>query len=127
MIWCLRLIFYLKYFCSDLLMLGFCSLHGVSRVFCGAHFRLLPLWKNRRQKVFNWGLYVCAMGLDIFQFGGGLSPLDHSQWRIQTRGLGRSQIGGRHKCFHGCHTKVVTFVGQKVAIFVGQTMRFFRE
>jgi len=45
----------------------------------------------------------------------------------------------RQKCLHllkyqrlsativGCHTKLLAFVGQKVAIFVGQTMRIFRK
>jgi len=61
------------------------------------------------------------------------------QWRIQTRRLGGSQIGGRQEVFNCLNTKVclrqslvvtqkwLPFVGQKVAIFVGRTMRFFRE
>ena len=61
------------------------------------------------------------------------------QWRIQTRRLGGSEIGGHQEGFTCLNTKVclpqslgvtqkwLPFVGQKVAIFVGRTMRFFRE
>ena len=62
------------------------------------------------------------------------------QWRIQTRRLGGAvKVGGAKNVFtclstKGClrqslcvtHKRLL-FVGQKVAIFVGRTMRFFRE
>ena len=31
--------------------------------------------QNRRQKVFNWGLYVCAGGIDILKFHKNLTDL----------------------------------------------------
>jgi len=63
------------------------------------------------------------------------------QWWIPTRRLGGSQIGGRGRqeglhllkyqvCLRitlGVTETWLSFIGQKVAIFVGQTMPFFRE
>jgi len=60
-----------------------------------------------------------------------------SQFRIQTRRMGGSQIGGREKCLHlntkGClrqslcvTQKRLSFPCQKVAIIVGRTMLFFQ-
>jgi len=94
---------------------------------------------SQRRKM-KKGRYVSAsLKIAIYYKSLSVGCLCPVQWRIQTNRLGGQSNWGRQKGLHllkyqrlsativVCHTKEVTFCKPKVAIFVGRSMRFFKE